>query len=105
MRSYSSIAFAVLVCIGLACIAAPSFGQTTKVGGKQAPAGPSLVWKSGTATAVITPKENMWMAGYAARKKPSEGVARELFAKALALEGTDGKPFVLVTTDLIGIRL
>jgi neutral ceramidase len=31
-------------------------------------------------------------------------VARELFAKALALEGTDGVPLVLVTTDLIGIR-
>ena len=43
------------------------------------------------------------MAGYAARKKPSEGVARELYAKALALEGSDGTPFVLVTTDLIGI--
>lgn len=46
----------------------------------------------------------MWMAGYAARKKPSEGVARDLFAKALALEGADGEPLVVVTTDLIGIR-
>jgi hypothetical protein len=27
-----------------------------------------------------------------------------LFAKALALEGDDGAPFVVVTTDLIGIR-
>ena len=44
------------------------------------------------------------MAGYAARQKPSDGTARPLFAKALALEGADGRPFVLVTTDLIGIR-
>jgi hypothetical protein len=63
-----------------------------------------LTWKAGTATAVITPKENMWMAGYAARKKPSEGVARDLFAKALAIEGSDGTPLVVVTADLIGIR-
>ena len=104
MRPHSSIAFTVMMCIGLACAAAPAFGQTTTAGGKKAPAPPPLVWKSGTATAVITPKESMWMAGYAARKKPSEGVARELFAKALALEGADGKPLVLVTTDLIGIR-
>lgn len=61
-------------------------------------------WKAGAATAVITPKENMWMAGYAARKKPSEGVARDLYAKALALEGDDGTPLVVVSTDLIGIR-
>ena len=65
---------------------------------------PAMTWKAGTATAVITPKADMWMAGYAARKKPSEGVAQELFAKAIALEGEDQAPFVLVTSDLIGIR-
>jgi hypothetical protein len=65
---------------------------------------PPAEWKAGLATAVITPKENMWMAGYAARKKPSEGVAQQLYAKAIALEGADGAPLVLVTSDLIGIR-
>ena len=69
-----------------------------------AAAKPALTWKAAAATAVITPKDNMWMAGYAARKAPSEGVAQQLFAKALALEGTVGGPFVLVTSDIIGIR-
>lgn len=79
-------------------------GQTTQSVTQTKSAPSELAWKAGTATSVITPKENMWMAGYAARKKPSEGTARELFAKALALEGIDGQPFVVVTTDLIGIR-
>jgi len=78
--------------------------QSTPRRRADAVAKPTLTWKAAAATAVITPKENMWMAGYAARKAPSEGVAQQLFAKALALEGTEGGPFVLVTTDIIGIR-
>lgn len=60
-------------------------------------------WKAGVATAKITPEKSMWMAGYAARKKPSEGVVQELFAKALAIEDVAGQRIVIVTTDLIGI--
>jgi neutral ceramidase len=65
---------------------------------------PALDWKAGVATADITPSSNMWMAGYAARQKPSEGVAEPLLAKALALEDHAGSRFVLVTLDLIGVR-
>jgi hypothetical protein len=43
------------------------------------------------------------MAGYAARKKPSEGVAAELFAKALAIEDPRGTRLVIVTMDLISV--
>lgn len=43
------------------------------------------------------------MAGYAARTKPSEGVAQDLFVKALALEDEAGARLVIVTCDLIGI--
>ena len=60
-------------------------------------------WKAGVSKVEITPTESMWMAGYAARKKPSEGVAQPLFAKALALEDQRGARLVIVTTDLIGI--
>lgn len=60
-------------------------------------------WKAGAAKTVITPKEPMWMAGYAARTKPAEGTAQELYAKALALEDGHGKRFVFVTLDLIGV--
>src|SRR6266481_7533012 len=60
-------------------------------------------WKAGTASAVITPKVSMPMAGYAARKEPSEGTEQDLFAKALAIEDRGGNRVVFVTTDLIGV--
>jgi hypothetical protein len=59
-------------------------------------------WKAGLARAIITPQKSLWMAGYASRKKPSERVIQELYAKALALEDHSGKRAVLVTTDLLG---
>jgi len=59
-------------------------------------------WKAGLATVVTTPEYSMWMAGYAARNKPSEGKVHDLHAKALALEDTAGTRFVIVTVDLIG---
>lgn len=60
-------------------------------------------WKAGVASRVITPEKNVWMAGYAGRKKPAEGKSQDLFAKALALEDARGERFVIVTLDLIGI--
>lgn len=59
-------------------------------------------WKAGVATVVITPEYSIWMAGYAARTKPSEGKVHDLYGKALALEDADGTRLVIVTTDLIG---
>jgi len=63
---------------------------------------PKGMWKAGVATVVTTPEYSMWMAGYAARNKPSEGKVHDLNAKALALEDTVGTRFVIVTVDLIG---
>ena len=60
-------------------------------------------WKAGVAAVAITPTEPMWMAGYASRKKPSEGKVHDLFAKALAIEDPVGTRLVIITTDLIGI--
>ncbi len=60
-------------------------------------------WKAGVATVNVTPRESMWMAGYAARTKPSEGVAQDLYAKALALEDAEQNRLVIVTMDLIGV--
>ena len=59
-------------------------------------------WKAGLAQVIITPQKPLWMAGYASRTKPSEGVIQELYAKALALEDHSGKRAVLVTSDLLG---
>lgn len=66
-------------------------------------ADPSEEWKAGVATVRITPVEPMWMAGYAARTKPAEGTAQDLFAKALALEDAAGTRVVIVTLDLISV--
>ncbi len=61
------------------------------------------VWKAGVASVKVTPEGPMWMAGYASRTKPSEGVAQDLFAKALALQDAQGQKFVFVTLDLISV--
>jgi neutral/alkaline ceramidase-like enzyme len=59
--------------------------------------------KAGFAKIVITPEQNVWMAGYANRAKPAEGKIHDLYAKALAIEDSRGARVVLVTTDLLGL--
>lgn len=59
-------------------------------------------WKAGVARVVITPRQDMWMAGFAARDHESEGSLHDLWAKALALEDEKGQRAVLITTDLLG---
>lgn len=61
-------------------------------------------WRVGVARVDITPKESIWMAGYAARNHPSEGVLHPLWAKALAIEDAAKARVVLVATDLIGLN-
>jgi neutral ceramidase len=78
----------------LVCLATVGFAATANE--------PKGTWKAGVATVVITPEQSMWMAGYAARTKPSEGKVHDLNAKALALEDSQGTRFVIVTMDLIG---
>ncbi|MDR0714005.1 MAG: neutral/alkaline non-lysosomal ceramidase N-terminal domain-containing protein [Bacteroidales bacterium] len=63
---------------------------------------PSTGWKAGVAETIITPDEYIWMAGYAARKRPAEGKIHDLWAKALALEDSLGNKAVLVTADILG---
>ena len=66
--------------------------------------GPSTpVWQAGVATVDITPERSLWMAGFAARTQPSQGVALPLHAKALALRCGDHPTAVLVTADLLGV--
>src|SRR5262249_6443351 len=60
-------------------------------------------WKAGSARVAITPRQPIWMAGYASRTKPSEGAIHDLWAKALAIEDGTGRRCVLVTLDLCGI--
>lgn len=58
-------------------------------------------WKAGVARTVITPKENIWMAGYASRDHASEGMLHDLWAKALALEDSLGNRAILITADIL----
>src|SRR5262245_14434588 len=58
-------------------------------------------WKAGTARAVITPQQPVWLSGYAGKRVPA-GKLHDLWVKALALEDAGGRRAVLVTSDLIG---
>lgn len=60
-------------------------------------------WKAGFAAEAITPKQPMWMSGYASRTAPADGSETELWAKAAVIEDAAGKRAVLVTLDLVGI--
>lgn len=60
-------------------------------------------WRIGVAQTDITPKDLLWMAGYANRKKPAEGKVQSLYAKALVLEDGTSGTLVFVTLDLIGV--
>jgi hypothetical protein len=75
----------------------------TLVGSASAAAPKSPGWKAGVATQIITPGEPMWLAGYGARNKPSEGKVHDLHVKALALQDPAGGKLVLLTSDLVGI--
>src|SRR5215510_8481977 len=72
-------------------------GYNPQVAGLTAPG-----WKAGVAKVIITPQESMWMAGYAARDRASEGKVHDLWAKALALEDSLGNRAVLITADVLG---
>jgi hypothetical protein len=51
----------------------------------------------------ITPEKPIYLSGYASRKKPSEGVKLDIWAKAMAFQDKKNGKVVIVTTDLIGM--
>ncbi len=59
-------------------------------------------WSAGFAKADITPKQSMWLAGYAARTKPSEGTIHPLWIKVLVLQDAHGHKVVFLASDLLG---
>lgn len=59
-------------------------------------------FRAGVARARITPDTPVWLSGFAARTRPAEAVAQDLWAKALAIEDASGSRFVLLTADIIG---
>ncbi|MDO8543379.1 MAG: neutral/alkaline non-lysosomal ceramidase N-terminal domain-containing protein [Opitutaceae bacterium] len=61
-------------------------------------------WQVGLATVRITPTQPVLMYGYANRTEPHQGVAGDLYAKALALQDPEGNRAVIVTCDLGGVH-
>ena len=62
----------------------------------------SAVWKAGVARTVITPETSVWLAGYGTKRAP-DGKLHDLWMKALALEDSNGKRAVLITSDFQGV--
>jgi neutral/alkaline ceramidase-like enzyme len=61
-------------------------------------------WKAGVASVAITPTEPIHLLGYPNRSKPFESVNADIYAKALAIEDSDGNRGVIVTSDLVGFQ-
>lgn len=64
--------------------------------------GDEMSWQAGIARCVITPQNDVWLAGYGS-KRVAEGTIHDLWAKVLALQAPGGKRAVLVTTDHMGM--
>ena len=60
-------------------------------------------WQAGVAQRSITPPEPIWMAGYAARTKPSAGKVHDLWVKAVAFQDPDGRKAVLASVEVCGL--
>lgn len=60
-------------------------------------------FEAGLASIPITPKEPVYLSGYANRKHPSEGAVMDLKAKCLVIKDKRGAQVAIVTTDLIGL--
>src|SRR5688572_22219397 len=60
-------------------------------------------YKAGVGRVDITPAGPIWLSGYAARTKPSEGVLQRIWAKALAIEDRKAGRLLIITTDVVGL--
>ena len=98
-----SVWIAAFVAIGAVTAAGLARAAAQTPAGAGAASESGAVWKAGLAKVCITPQSPVWMSGYAARTKPSEGVLQDLYARALALEDRSGERAVLITADLIGL--
>ncbi|MCX8037455.1 MAG: neutral/alkaline non-lysosomal ceramidase N-terminal domain-containing protein [Candidatus Sumerlaeia bacterium] len=86
--------------LGLGFAGACAQGRAGKWFG--APSAPPRTWRAGVAKEKITPTRPVWMTGYGARNKPSEGVLCDLYVRVLALEDETGARAVLVASDILG---
>ncbi|HSA09628.1 MAG TPA: neutral/alkaline non-lysosomal ceramidase N-terminal domain-containing protein [Candidatus Paceibacterota bacterium] len=95
-----SLTLRQLLAASVILAAAPLVGKEATATSNQS----AGLWKAGVARSNITPTNSLWMAGYAARTRPAEGKAMDLWLKALALEDAAGHRAVIVSADLLAIR-
>lgn len=68
--------------------------------------GDAVDWSVGLARVCITPKEPVWLYGYASknRSRPYDSVLDDVFAMAVAVKSEGGEPAVLIAADLCVLR-
>lgn len=59
-------------------------------------------WQVGTGRRVITPQNDVWLAGYGS-KRAAEGTIHDLWVKVLAIRDAGGKTLVMAATDHMGM--
>lgn len=59
-------------------------------------------WMVGVAVSDITPPTGTWLAGYAMRDHPAEGVIHPLWVKAIAIQDAQKETVVIVSSDILG---
>ena len=69
---------------------------------RESAAGDQSGWKVGLGRRIITPRNDVWLAGYGS-KRPAENKIHDLWVKVMALQSPDGKRIVMVTTDHMGM--
>jgi hypothetical protein len=84
------------VCIAVASLSCASAGSSRT----RTPTPDVLV---GVSTIDITPEAPIRLTGYGNRSAPTSEIRQRLWAKALAFDGGQRRPAVLITSDLIGI--
>ena len=62
-------------------------------------------WRVGLAQESITPKEPIWMSGYASRDRAAESTRTELWAKATVLKDATDRVGVILSLDVVGFGI
>jgi neutral ceramidase len=69
---------------------------------KKSKASKKTGWQVGFGRRVITPQNDVWLAGYGS-KRPAQDKIHDLWVKVMALKNPDGKRVVMATTDHMGM--
>lgn len=98
MRTIATYVFWVSLILALSCTSTVHL-QVRKL--EPLPSEKNTVLLAGAAKADITPRPGMPMTGYSANANYGKGFRTRLYARVLYLKPIEGKPVVLVATDLL----